>query len=129
MYRLKIFITICEQFSYDYKLQFNPDKCTLLIFSDSDFYFKNVCIRLCGRILKHVKPETHLGHTFENSYDIINIESIIRDIKVRTNTIVNTFKPLSWESKVLLFISQCSSLYGCPLWCLDSNNVDRLWTD
>ena len=24
-------IEICEQFSDDYKLQFNPDKCTLLI--------------------------------------------------------------------------------------------------
>ena len=28
---LKSMIEICEQFSDDYKLQFNPDKCTLLI--------------------------------------------------------------------------------------------------
>ena len=28
---LKSMIEICEQFSDDYKLHFNPDKCTLLI--------------------------------------------------------------------------------------------------
>ena len=28
---LKSMIEICEQFSDDYKLQFKPDKCTLLI--------------------------------------------------------------------------------------------------
>ena len=126
---LKSMIEICEQFSDDYKLQFNPNKCTLLIFSDSDYYFNNVCIRLCGRVIKNVRSETHLGHTFENSYDLINIDSIIRDIKVRTNTVINTFRPLSWESKVMLYISQCSSLYGCPLWRLDSANIDRLCTD
>ena len=126
---LRSMIEICEKFSDDYKLQFNPDKCTLLIFSDSDFYYNNVKIKLCGRVIKNVKSETHLGHTFENSYDLINIDHIIRDIKVRTNTIINTFRPLSWESKVLLHMSQCSSLYGCALWRLDSMNIDRLCTD
>ena len=126
---LRSLINICEIFLADYSLQFNPDKCTLLIFSVTDFYFNNVKVKLCGKIIKNVKSESHLGHTFENSYDIINIESIIRDLRIRTNTIINTFRPISWESKVLLFMSQCSSLYGCPLWRLDSKNIDRLCTD
>ena len=126
---LRAMISICEKFSDHFKLEFNPEKCTLLIFSDNDFYFKNVKIRLCGHIIKNVKSEKHLGHSFENSYDIINIDSVIRDIKIRSNTIINTFRPMSWESKVLLFTSQCSSLYGCPLWNLDSGRVDRLCMD
>ena len=36
---------------------------------------------------------------------------------------------MSWKSKVLLFNSQCSSLYGCPLWRLDNEYVNRLCTD
>ena len=115
-------------FSYEYILQFNPDKCTLLIFSNSDYY-ENVSITLCGRNVKNVKTEKHLGHIFENSYDIINIDSIIRDLKIRSNIIVNKFRPTSWDSKVLLFKSQCSSLYGCPLWNLDTKKIDRLCTD
>ena len=126
---LRTMISICEKFSYEYKLQFNPDKCTLLIFSNSDYYYENVSITLCGQNVKNVKTEKHLGHIFENSHDIINIDSIIRDLKIRSNIIVNKFRPTSWESKVLLFKSQCSSLYGCPLWNLDSNRIDRLCTD
>ena len=126
---LRSLITICEMFSYEYKLQFNPDKCTLLIYSVSEYFYENVCITLCGQNVKNVKSEKHLGHTFENSYDIINMESIIRDIKNRSNIVVNNFKPISWEAKVLLFKSQCSSLYGCPLWRLDSSKIDRLCTD
>ena len=126
---LRRLITICEMFSYDYKLQFNPDKCTLLIFSDTDYSNENICITLCGQNVKNVKTEKHLGHVFENTYDIINLDSIIRDIKVRSNIIVNKFRPTSWESKVLLFKSQCSSLYGCTLWRLDSCKIDRICTD
>ena len=61
-------IEICEQFSENCKLQFNPNKCTLFIFSDSDYYFNNVCIKLCGRVIKNVRSETHLGSTIDYSY-------------------------------------------------------------
>ena len=74
--------------------------------------------------MKNLKTEKHLGHVFENSYDLINTESIIKYIKVRSNVIMNKFRPVS-----LLFYSQCSSLYGCPLWRLDSAKIDRLCTD
>ena len=85
---------------------------------------------MCGSKVRNVKSEKHLGHVFENSHNIINIGSTIQDIKVRSNIILNKFRPVSWESKVLLFNSQCSSLYGCPLWRLDDNNdVDRLCTE
>ena len=46
---LRAMISICEKMSYEYKLQFNPDKCTLLIFSNLDYYYENVSITLCGR--------------------------------------------------------------------------------
>lgn len=121
---LKSMISICENFAYEYKLKFNPEKCILLIFADSEYYYENTSILLCGQKVKNVKTEKHLGHVFENSYDLINIESIIKDIKVRSNVIMNKFRPVS-----LLFNSQCSSLYGCSLWRLDSAKIDRLCTD
>ena len=40
--------------------------------------------------------------------------------------IINQFRPVSWEAKVKLFLSQCSSLYGCHLWNLDDNKVKEL---
>ena len=129
---LRTMITVCESYANDYKLKFNPEKCTLLIFADSEFYSNNVNITLCGHTIKNVKSEIHLGHHFCSSYDqtynMINFDTIIRDIKIRTNAIVNEFRPASWQSKVTLFLSQCSSLYGCPLWRLDDPKIEVLHT-
>ena len=113
---LKLMIKICEDYAEDYKILFNPDKCTLLIFSDSDHYHNNVNITISGCRIKNVKKEKHLGHTFQNSHNIIDFDNVIKDIKVRSNIIVNQFRPISWQSKATLFMSQCSSLYGCHLW-------------
>ena len=40
---LRSLIKICEEFAESYKLKFNPDKCTLMIFTDknADFYHEN----------------------------------------------------------------------------------------
>ena len=125
---LKLMIKICEDYAEDYKILFNPDKCTLLIFSDSDHYHNNVNITISGCRIKNVKKEKHLGHTFQNSHNIIDFDNVIRDIKVRSNVIVNQFRPISWQSKATLFMSQCSSLYGCHLWNLDDKKIKELYT-
>ena len=63
---LKSLILICELYAKEYKIKFNPDKCTLLIYADSDFYDNNVNIIIAGCKIKNVKMEKHLGHTFQN---------------------------------------------------------------
>ena len=74
---------------------------------------------LCGIKVTNVTKEKHLGHVFNSEYcksfNLINIDDVIRDMKVRTNTIVTQFRPISWKSKTTLFNSQCLSLYGCQL--------------
>ena len=124
-------IAICENYAKEYKVIFNPDKCTLLIFTSKefyDFYFNNVNIFICGTKVRNVKSEKHLGHVFNYSDNLIDIQTIIKDLKIRTNVILNQFRCLSWQARVTLFISQCSSLYGCPLWNLNDPNVEKLCT-
>ena len=127
---LRSLIIICEKYAESYKLKFNPEKCTLLIYADKnlDFYYENCKISLCGKIVQNVRSEKHLGHKFisTNHSHLINIDDIIRDIKVRTNTIKSNFYPISWQSKVKLFLSECSSLYGCSIWRLDDYQLDVL---
>ena len=47
---------------------------------------------LCGIKVTNVTKEKHLGHVFNSEYcksfNLINIDDVIRDMKVRTNTIV-----------------------------------------
>ena len=129
---LRNLIVICENYANEYAVSFNPDKCSLIIFSKSEFIRNNVNIMLCGSRVKNVTNEKHLGHIFSSEYEksmnLINLDDVIRDMKVRTNTIVSQFKPISWKSKTTLFNSQCLSLYGCQLWRLDDSKVDKLCT-
>ena len=125
---LRCLIEICEKYAKDHMIKFNPDKCTLLVFSDLNFSERDISISISGCEIKNVKKEKHLGHTFQNAENMIDFSSVTRDIKVRTNVIINQFRPVSWQAKVKLFLSQCSSLYGCHLWNLDDNKVKELIT-
>ena len=125
---LRCLIEICEKYAKDHMIKFNPDKCTLLVFSDPNFSEKDISISISGCEIRNVKKEKHLGHTFQNAENMIDLSNVIRDIKVRTNVIINQFRPVSWQAKVKLFLSQCSSLYGCHLWNLDDNKVKELIT-
>ena len=64
----------------------------MLIYAEKnlDFYYNNCKISVCGKVVQNVKSEKHLGHLFTTSNHsyLINIDSVIRDIKVRTTTIV-----------------------------------------
>ena len=125
---LRFLIDICEKYANEHMIKFNPEKCTLLIFSDSNFCVNDINIELSGCRLKIVKKEKHLGHVFQNSENMIDFSNVIHDIKVRTNVIVNQFRPVSWQGKVKLFLSQCSALYGCHLWNLDDSKIKELHT-
>ena len=129
---LRNLINICEYFANEYEINFNPNKCTLLIFSDIKDIGNLVNLTICGSSIKNVTSETHLGHVFQADYghtmNLINFDHIIRDMKVRTNAIVNQFKPISWKAKTTLFNSQCLYLYGCPLWRLDDPKIEELNT-
>ena len=129
---LENMIVICEKYAEEFQIIFNPEKCTLLIFSNQKNIANNVKVNVCGKQVINIMEEKHLGHIFKSqyniSYNLINLELVIKDLKVRTNIIVNRFKPISWQSKVTLFKSQCSSLYGCQLWRLDDPKVSELCT-
>ena len=129
---LRDLIAICENMANELEIKFNPDKCTLLIFSNSEFIKTNINIMLCGSRVKIVNSEKHLGHVFKSDYvdtfNLINMDNVIRDMKVRTNALSSHFKSVSWRSKTILFNSQCISLYGCHLWRLDDKKVRELCT-
>ncbi len=88
---LKKMVTICERYSLEFSLSFNPDKCVLIIFSDSEFYMDNLGIKMYGRNIQNVRNEKHLGHIISTRGSLINIEPAIKDMKVRTNVITHQF--------------------------------------
>ncbi len=88
---LRKMVTICERYALNFSLSFNPNKCVLVIFSDSEFYMDNVYIKMYGRNIQNVRSEKHLGHLISARGSLINIEPVIKDMKVRTNVITHQF--------------------------------------
>lgn len=124
---MKKLINICEQYGNEYNLTFNPDKCYLLIFSDTNCVnFANINVMICGSRVKVVVNEQHLGHTLSSRGSIIDFSSILNDMKVRTNIIKTQFTAVSHKSKINLFNSQCLHLYGVQLWNLDEKTIEEL---
>ncbi len=95
-------------------------------FSDSYVFMDSVCIKMYGRTIQNIKSEKHLGHLISSRGSLVNLEPVMRDMKVRTNAIIHQFYSTSWQFKVLLFNSHCTSLYGCQLWNLDDPRTEEL---
>ncbi len=79
-----------------------------------------------GRNIQNIRFEKHLSHVIAARGSLINIEPGIKDMKVKTNVITHQFYSIAWQSKVMVFISQCMSLYGCQLWNFYDPRVDEL---
>ncbi len=54
---LRMMVKICEQYATLFTFNFNPNKCVLIIFSDSDVFMDSVCIKMYGRTIQNVKSE------------------------------------------------------------------------
>ncbi len=67
----------------------------------------------------------HLGRLISSGAGLVNLELVVRNMKVRTDVITHQFYSTSWQSKVL-FNSQCMSLYGRQLWNVDEPRVEEL---
>ncbi len=43
---LRMMVKICEQYATQFSLNFNPNKCVLILFSNSDVFMDSVCIKI-----------------------------------------------------------------------------------
>ena len=88
---------------------------------------------LNDRPIPIVNSVKYLGHSLRNNCNIdsiFNLEPIISDIKTRSNVILSNFYFLSYDSKVRIFNTNCSTFYGCVLANQNSNSLeilDRAW--
>ena len=85
-------------------------------------------IKICNESVKIVETEVHLGNVLSTNGSIIDFSNIINDMQARSVSIVNNFNNLSFKSKAKIFSSQCESLYGCQLWDMSDNKINKLYT-
>jgi hypothetical protein len=119
-------LSICEQFSLEYCVKFNPDKSSLLVFGDAGT--TSIEFKLNGSVIPREPIEKHLGNVFGPGLIDEHITHAINDLYVRTNNVLAVFGKCHSVVKYKLFKSFCMSAYGSQLWDWSSRSVDRFCT-
>ena len=125
LYGLDQMINVCEQFSKDYDIMFNPSKCKLLAFGNDE----DVSVYMNDSKVTQVSSEPHLGFQIGASHkvDSANIDIAVQNIYGRINLLLRQFGKACCDVKYYLFKSYCMSLYGCPLFCFASKHISKLY--
>lgn len=77
-----------------------------------------------GRNIKNVSYVKHLGRFLSSSDNLTDIKTVIKDIKIGRNIIINNnCQSATTITKVKVFNSQCMTLNGGPFWNLQDINV------
>ena len=122
---LKNLIRICEIYSQEYLIQFNPSKSYVIPFTKDKIKFE-VDIYMNGTQVNYASSINHLGIVIKNSGKLFDFGNLINEMKIKTNVINVNFNSIDSMSKIKLFNSQCMSLYGCTLFNLEDHKLKVL---
>ena len=128
IYALKQLILLCEQYSKLYNLKFNTEKSKLMSYFNDNLNIdaNTVNIFLNGIKLENVTSYKHLGVEIIKHNTLIDFGPIIKDMKIKCNIIMKEFLSQTTQTRITLFNSHCLSLYGCPLWNLQSKEIENI---
>ena len=118
-------LEICDKFSSEYSISFNPDKYQLLHYTQSSVIegmFFN------GIFIKSAKSANHLGITLNIDNKGSCVKNITDMFYVNVNSLKATFPNVSREIKYKLFKTFCMSVYGSSLWDYSSKTVNTFLT-
>ena len=128
---LRKLLSICDSYAAEFDIQFNPDKSKFIVIAASkrrQFYVDmcNCHFSIGGSSIENVDQFSHLGHiitsSFADSADVLNRRN---SFVCQTNNVLCFFDKLDMSVKLKLFVSYCSSIFGCELWSLNNANVEQ----
>ena len=116
-------LKVCEDCAREYDVLFNSSKSQVLLFSTPLTRKLNPVVKLNNEIIQYVPKAIHLGSYIGEGSCHANVTKAVNDLYVRANSLSSHFKFASYQVKLNLFNSYCSSFYGSSLWnlnCIES---------
>lgn len=118
-------LKICNDFSQEYKVKFNPEKCKFMIFSpDHDC---TGSINFNDATIHSSKLEIHLGNHIGWTASKHNINRSIKEMYYHTNYLKAMFNSCSSDVVYKLFHTYCMPLYGLQLWDLTDKTIESFY--
>ena len=121
----KQLLSVCESFSREYDVMFNSTKSHVLVFNSLNVTTR-AKLSLNGAPIEYVDHALHLGTYIGVEDSALNIRKAQGDIYARVNLLHSRFHYCSYDVLRTLFVSYCTSYYGCPLWDLREHNIEPL---
>ena len=115
---LQKLIKICSDFAIAYDIIFNADKTCCMVFQSLTFKLRKIPkLHLNDKMLKYVDSHKYLGVFLSNHCkDDDDIQRQTRNFYMQANILLRKFYHCSYDVKIMLFNSYCSSMYCASLW-------------
>ena len=115
-------LSICEDFSREYSIRFNPTKSVCMVFSKKKYDIQN--IKLNGNVLTWVNSVKYLGNHLDcDMSESTEIRMKKSDLTYRVNHLLASIGNCSNEIVSKVFNTKCSHFYGAQCWNFEDKNV------
>lgn len=113
----------CERFATEYDVVFNGSKSVSMVVN-SRLGVNAPRLTLNGQPIPKSPSAVHLGHYIGRDSHSLNVQKAMSDMYGRLNSLLCNYKYCNFECLRSLFLSFCSSFYGCTLWKL--SDIEQL---
>ena len=119
-------LTVCNDFSDKYDINFNPHKSKMLIFND---IANNIPpLKLNEQNIPTSRSEKHLGVSLGENASDTRIEQAVKDLNCNTNMLLSEFNSTDINIKYKLFKSFGMNVYGSPLLDYEGKSIELFYT-
>jgi len=127
-YALRQLLLICEKFGIEYDILYNGKKTKCILFPSQGHGHSVPVIQFCGAILKWQNEIVHLGNIVTcDLSDEADLKSKRNGFIASSNSVISNFKTAQRQFCCQVFIAQCCHLYGCQMWDLNSDFIDKFY--
>jgi len=125
LHGLKRMLQICEEYSIEYDIVFNPGKSKMLVFNGSNeinpLTMNNIVIPLSS-------SEKHLGNVIGERNADLRITKAINELYISCNNIASEFSCVDIKTRYFLFKTYCHTFYGSQLFDYSRDSIEALFT-
>jgi hypothetical protein len=119
----KHMLRICEEYAREFDVVFNSSKSVLVVYNGDH----NVRLTLNDVALARYDNAMHLGHNVGVDSNKLNIKKACINLYNSVNVMLSRFGSCYASTKFNLFCTYCTSFYGCPMWNLESKDVNKFY--
>ena len=125
---LRRMLEICDRYSEQFEMQFNPKKTVCLAFTRKPR--ASYPQMMLGHMqLEWTRQAKHLGNIVSSTLDERqDVDRKKSDLFGRVNTMLGNLHGVSENVLIKVFNSQCCHLYGVPTWQLSNKCVNEFYT-